>query len=97
MAENPVTKRTKLDVAMTLQELWAVTQNTQPTDPDKWLVVRGAEAALYVAEGYARGFYDRTDFSEDGKMVQILAKELTRIVKSCRAAVAEGRKPWEEG
>lgn len=95
MAETPVTNRTKLDVALTLQELWAVTEATKPTDDDKWLVVRGAEAALLVAEGYARGFYDRGDF-DDG-MIKILAKELSKVVRSYRTARSEGRHPWEEG
>ena len=94
MAETPVTGRTKLDVALTLQELWAITQNTKPTHDDKWLVVRGAEAALYVAEGYARGFYDRTGF--EGKLPKILAEDLTKVVKDYRTARREGRAPWEE-
>lgn len=89
-----VTKRTKLDVAETLDGLYHCAMATKPEEHDKWLVARRIEVGLGIASGYARGAYDHSRFNEPSEMVGVLSDGARREVMRYREAVSEGREPW---
>lgn len=96
MTIQRVTKRTKLDVAETLRDLYHCAMATKPEEHDKWLITRGIEVGLGIASGYARGAYDHSRFNEPSEMVDVLSDEAKREIVRYRDAVSEGREPWQQ-
>ena len=94
MAKN-VTKRTKLDVAETLDELYRTTLATKGRSRDGYLLARGAEAAMRVASGYARGSYDSPVFNDTAEMVSSLSAHLRAEKMNIDLYDEHGIVPWE--
>lgn len=86
-----ITKRTKADVAATLDELYLAAMATKPKEHDKWLVARAAEAALSVASGLTIDPFDDARLDEN----KALTTGLRNVLRNYRAAIEDGRDPWE--
>lgn len=92
-----VTKRTKSDVAETLDELYRTTLATKGRSRDGYLLARGAEAAMCVAAGYARGGYDSSEYNDIAEVVSSLSAHLRAAKMNIDLYDGHGIVPWKEG